>query len=185
MGVGISRGSNQLLHLAHRHPGLMGKLVLVGTPTGGAGSGAVSFFHPDYVRRRAEAYAREDVDALIRLQMEFVYTEEHVGEELRRIGIERCRRLPRETVLSFYDPDPGMNIVPILGSIAVPTLVAHGRDDRLNDFAAAEYIAARIPGSRLYAFEGKGHNPMFSATEEFCDVLRRFVRTGEVTGAPT
>jgi pimeloyl-ACP methyl ester carboxylesterase len=184
VGVGISRGSNQLLHLAHRHPGLVGKLVLIGTPTGGAGLDGTTFFDPEYVRRRAEAYAREDVDALIRLQMEFVYTEEHAGEELRRIGVERCQGLPRETVLSFYDPDPGMNIVPILGSIAVPTLVAHGREDRLNAFAAAEYIAARIPGSRLYAFEGKGHNPMFSATEEFCEVLRRFVRNGEVTSAP-
>ena len=58
VGVGISRGSNQLLRLAHRHPGLVSKLVLVGTPTGGAGSDAVSFFHPDYVRRRAAAYAR-------------------------------------------------------------------------------------------------------------------------------
>jgi pimeloyl-ACP methyl ester carboxylesterase len=116
--------------------------------------------------------------------MEFVYTEEHAGEELRRIGIERCQGLPRETVLSFYDPDPAMDIVPILGSIAVPTLVAHGREDRLNAFAAAEHIAARIPGARLYAFEGRGHNPMFSATEEFCEVLRRFVRTGEVAGDP-
>ena len=74
-----------------------------------------------------------------------------------------------------------MDIVPILRSIAVPTLVAHGREDRLVDFAAAEYIAARIPGARLYAFEGKGHSPMFSATDEFCEVLRRFVRSGEVT----
>ena len=79
VGVGISRGSNQLLHLAHRHPELVGKLVLVGTPTGGAGAGAASFFDPDYVRRRMDAYAREDVDALIRLQAEFVYTEEHAG----------------------------------------------------------------------------------------------------------
>ena len=184
VGVGISRGSNQLLHLAHTHPELVGKLVLVGTPTGGAGAGAASFFDPDYVRRRMDAYAREDVDALIRLQAEFVYTEEEVREEMRRLLVQRCERLPRETVLSFYDPDPSMNIAPILPSIAVPTLVAHGREDRLNGFAAAEYIAARIPGSRLYAFEGKGHNPIFSATEEFCEVLRRFVRTGEVAAPP-
>jgi hypothetical protein len=26
---------------------------------------------------------------------------------------------------------------------------------------------------------------MFSATEEFCDVLKRFVRTGEAGGSPT
>jgi class 3 adenylate cyclase/pimeloyl-ACP methyl ester carboxylesterase len=183
VGVGISRGSNQLLRLAHRHPGLVGKLVLIGTPTGAIGPGGTNFLDPEYVRRRAEAYAREDVEALIQLQMEFVYTEESAGE-LRRIGVERCRSLPRDTALSFYDPDPGLDILPILRSIAVPTLVAHGRDDRLNAFAAAEHIAARIPGARLYAFEGRGHNPMFSATEEFCEVLRRFVRTGEVAGDP-
>ena len=183
VGVGISRGSNQLLHLAHKHPELVAKLMIVGTPVGSAGLGGTTFFDPDYLRRRAEAYAREDVDALIRLQAEFVYTEEDAAE-LRRIAIERGRRLPRETVLSFYDPDPDMNVAPLLGSIAVPTLVAHGREDRLNSFAAAEYIAARLPGARLYGFEGKGHNPMFSATEEFCEVLRRFVRTGEVGDAP-
>ena len=184
VGVGISRGSNQLLHLAHKHPELVAKLMIVGTPVGSAGLGGTTFFDPDYLRRRAEAYAREDVDALIRLQMEFVYTEED-ATELRRTAIERCRNLPRETILSFYDPDPDMNVAPLLGSIAVPTLVAHGREDRLNSFAAAEYIVARLPGSRLYAFEGKGHNPMFSATEEFCEVLRRFVRTGEGGGTPT
>jgi hypothetical protein len=27
-------------------------------------------------------------------------------------------------------------------------------------------------------FDGKGHNPTFSATNEFCDELRNFIRTG-------
>ncbi|MDQ4061591.1 MAG: alpha/beta hydrolase, partial [Pseudomonadota bacterium] len=178
VGVGISRGSNQLLRLAHRHPELVAKLMIVGTPTGSAGLDGKSFFHPDYLKRRAEAYGREDLDALIRLQAEFVYTEENAAE-LRRMHIARCQGLPRETILSFYEPDPGMDVVPILGSIRVPTLVAHGREDRLNSFAAAEFIAARLPDARLYAFEGKGHNPMFSATDEFCEVLKRFVRTGD------
>ena len=46
---------------------------------------------------------------------------------------------------------------------------------------AAEQIAAGLPNARLYAFEGKGHLPIFTATEEFCEVLRRFVRTGAIT----
>jgi pimeloyl-ACP methyl ester carboxylesterase len=128
--------------------------------------------------RRAEAYAREDVDALIRLQAEFVYTEENAAE-LRRMFVARCQGLPRETILGFYDPDPSVDVTPILGSIGVPVLVAHGREDRIGDFAAAEYIAAHLPDARLYAFEGKGHSPMFSATDEFCKVLKRFVRTGD------
>ena len=36
------------------------------------------------------------------------------------------------------------------------------------------------PQARLYAFEGLGHLPIFPGRREFCDVLRRFVRTGGV-----
>jgi hypothetical protein len=35
-----------------------------------------------------------------------------------------------------------------------------------------------IPGAQLYMFDGKGHNPTFSATNDFCDELRNFIRTG-------
>ena len=138
----------------------------------------MTFYHADYIKRRVEAYSREDLDALIRLQAEFVYTEENAAE-LRRMFVARCQGLPRETILGFYDPDPSVDVTPILGSIGVPVLVAHGREDRIGDFAAAEYIAAHLPDARLYAFEGKGHSPMFSATDEFCEVLKRFVRTGD------
>jgi pimeloyl-ACP methyl ester carboxylesterase len=71
-----------------------------------------------------------------------------------------------------------MDIGPLLESIAIPVLVAHGREDRLVASAASDFIASRIPGAELYFFEGRGHNPMFSATVEFCRVLRNFIRTG-------
>ena len=51
----------------------------------------------------------------------------------------------------------------------------HGRDDRLVSFAAAELMAASLPNVRLHGFEGKGHLPLFTATQEFCKVLRSFV----------
>jgi pimeloyl-ACP methyl ester carboxylesterase len=91
---------------------------------------------------------------------------------------ERLCQLPAETILSFYDPDPGMDVAPLLDSITVPTLVAHGGNDRLITRAASEFIATRIPAAQLYVFDGKGHLPMFSATDEFCNVLRNFIRTG-------
>ena len=43
-------------------------------------------------------------------------------------------------------------------------------------FAAAELMAASLPDARLHGFEGKGHLPLFTATQEFCEVLRSFVR---------
>ena len=177
VGVGISRGSNLLIQLAHAHRELVGKIMTVGTPMMGALPDGRPVFNPDYMAHRQDAYARGDVEELIRLQTRYVYSEPD-AEDLRRMAIERMRRLPTETILSFYDPDPGMDIAPLLESIAVPTLVAHGREDQLVTSAASEFIASRIPGAQLYFFDGKGHNPMFSATDEFCDVLRNFIRTG-------
>jgi class 3 adenylate cyclase/pimeloyl-ACP methyl ester carboxylesterase len=177
VGVGISRGTNLLIQLAHAHRELVGKIITVGTPMMGALPDGRPVFNPDYMAHRHDAYARGGVEELLRLQTRYVYSEPD-AEELRRMSIERMCRLPTETILSFYDPDPGMDIAPLLESIAVPTLVAHGGEDRLVSPAASEFIASRIPGAQLYLFDGKGHNPMFSATDEFCEVLRNFIRTG-------
>jgi pimeloyl-ACP methyl ester carboxylesterase len=177
VGVGISRGSNLLIQLAHAHRELVGKIMTVGTPLIGGLPGGRPVYDRDYMAARQQAYSRGAVEELIHLQMRYVYSEPDT-DELRRMTTERLCQLPTETILSFYDPDPGMDIAPLLDSIAVPTLVAHGRDDRLVTCAASEFIATRIPGAQLYLFDGKGHNPMFSATDEFCDVLRNFIRTG-------
>ena len=65
-----------------------------------------------------------------------------------------------------------MDIRPLLAAIRVPTLIAHGTEDRQVPFAAAEYLAAHIAGAQLYPFVGYGHVPLFTATQEFCDVLQ-------------
>jgi pimeloyl-ACP methyl ester carboxylesterase len=177
VGVGISQGSNLLIQLAHAHRELVGKIMTVGTPMMGALPDGRPVRNPDYMALRRDAYRRGAVEELARLQARYVYTEPDT-DELRRRAIDHVCRLPIETILSFYDPDPGMDIAPLLESIMVPTLVTHGREDRLVTCAASEFIASRIPGAQLYLFDGKGHNPMFSATDEFCDVLRNFIRTG-------
>jgi pimeloyl-ACP methyl ester carboxylesterase len=177
VGVGISRGSNLLIQLAHTHPELIGKIMIVGTPLTGSLPDGCEVFNTDYMMRRQEAYSRGALEELIELQAQYVYCEPD-ADELRRMAAERWRQLPQETILSFYDPDPGMAITPLLESIAIPVLVAHGREDRLVTCAASEFIASRIPGAQLYLFGGKGHNPMFSATDEFCHVLRNFLLTG-------
>ncbi len=41
---------------------------------------------------------------------------------------------------------------------------------------AAELMTSSLPDARLHGFEGKGHLPLFTATHEFCEVLRSFVR---------
>jgi hypothetical protein len=37
-------------------------------------------------------------------------------------------RLPRESILSTWKPDPELDITPILGQVKAPTLVLHGAE---------------------------------------------------------
>jgi pimeloyl-ACP methyl ester carboxylesterase len=81
-------------------------------------------------------------------------------------------------VLSFFRSDPERHIVPLLEHVHVPVLGVHGTEGRRVPFEEGRYLAAHIPGAQLYAFDGPGHLPIFTGRRQFCDVLRRFVRTG-------
>jgi class 3 adenylate cyclase/pimeloyl-ACP methyl ester carboxylesterase len=171
VGIGISAGANMLLRLAHAEPSLFAALVTLGAPP----SDVSRAFHPAYLERCNHGQVVKDVAEILRLHTEFVFSEPEM-QELRERTIRSRLSLPRETILSFFDPDPTKDVMPLLAGITTPVLVAHGREDRLIAFAAAEEIAARLPNARLCAFERKGHLPIFTATAEFCNVVRGFVR---------
>ena len=191
IAVGISAASALVLQLAANHPQSVCKLMVVGADWRGPLPDGFQVRDPEFARRRDEIIGRgalhespgalEDpgaLEELIELVAESCYSRPEEAE-LRRLSAERWRRLPRQTTLSFFgDPDPGRDIAPLLGSLAVPVLVAHGREDRQKPWTLSEFIASRIPGAQLYLFDGAGHLPMFSATDEFCRVLRNFIRTG-------
>ncbi|MDQ1694946.1 MAG: hypothetical protein QOJ03_299 [Frankiaceae bacterium] len=62
-----------------------------------------------------------------------------------------------------------------LRSVAVPTLVIVGSEDRLAPPAEAETIAASVPGSRLEVLDRAGHLTAVEVPEEFNAVLRAFL----------
>jgi pimeloyl-ACP methyl ester carboxylesterase len=166
------------VRLADRHPELVRRLVLIGAPTD-LGTPDSPAPRPDYLDTTAALLARGDFDGLMRYHIARVFSEPDVAD-LAASRLTRWREMPRESLLSFYDRDAAIDIRPLLPAIRVPTLIAHGTDDRQVPFAAAEYLAAHIPGAQLYPFKGYGHVPLFTATQEFCDLMRRFLRTGTV-----
>jgi DNA-binding SARP family transcriptional activator/pimeloyl-ACP methyl ester carboxylesterase len=176
--IGISKSSSILVRLAIAAPALVRKLVLIGTLIEFWPNTASPPASEVDAQFRAELRAG-DLERAIPLFVATIVTEPDTGE-LAEQFTRNLLRLPRESLLSTWAPDPDVDITPVLGQVKMPTLVMHGTHDRRVSLATAHFLAERLPDARLYLFEGAGHLPIFTATAEFCDVLRRFVRTGEV-----
>jgi class 3 adenylate cyclase/pimeloyl-ACP methyl ester carboxylesterase len=170
IGIGLSRGSNLLLHLATLYPGLVDCLVLVGTSL-------------SWDRRQARdarsILARLGPEAALRFWFSGVFTEPG-QESLADQWVRTRMRLPLDTILSFFDPDPDYEVTELLPAVTVPTLVVRGTIDDVSDAEDAQALVEGITGARYCQFEGKGHLPIFTAPLEFCEILRQFVRTGAV-----
>ncbi len=62
----------------------------------------------------------------------------------------------------------------MLGALAMPTLICHGRHDTVFPFATAEYVHRAIRGSELVAFDDSGHAPPIEETARFNEALVAF-----------
>ena len=165
-GIGVSRGGNLLVHMAVSYPGLLEKLVTVGT--------SLSWDRPQ-ARRAQELLRSEGLESALRFWTSLTFVEpgqDAVGEQFVRSRL----LLPEDTWRSFFDPDPEQDLAPLLARVQVPTLVTRGTADLASPAEDAYTLASQILSAQLYEFAGRGHIPAFTATGEFCDLLRRFVR---------
>jgi pimeloyl-ACP methyl ester carboxylesterase len=98
---------------------------------------------------------------------------EHIAEDLRA-GAERpqpagAARRQWEAIQAFDSYDR-------LPSIAVPTLVLHGTEDRMIHPDNARILAERIPGARLVLLDGAGHAYHSERSEAADAAILEFVR---------
>ncbi|SDD42508.1 alpha/beta fold hydrolase [Actinokineospora iranica] len=90
------------------------------------------------------------------------------GETQRRIGATLS--VPPRVRKALFKRDTGS--ADVLSGITVPTLVAHGTEDRVVDPAAAAYALGKIPGATARWFPGVGHLPFAERVDEFNRTLR-------------
>jgi pimeloyl-ACP methyl ester carboxylesterase len=64
---------------------------------------------------------------------------------------------------------------PVLEGLALPTLLAWGRDEKLIPVSAGEWLRDHVPGAELVLFERSGHCPMLEEPERFNDLVTGFV----------
>ena len=180
--IGHSNGGFVALHLALRHPGLIGKLVLVDT----AASAAFRQVSRENARRRAtpailRALARlwndtlPDDDAFARAwrTVQPLYFHRPTAARIRAVTAPlRYRLEARRRIFASYDR---YDLRARLPSIRVPTLVLVGRDDWITPPEFARELAAGIPNARLVEFARSGHNTFVEEPRRFAAVVGGFV----------
>ena len=171
IGVGISSGGNLLAMLSEMRPDLLQGLVTVGTHFKGYGLGNRN---EELERQQTPAIEREDVETVLRIQSDFCFREPGT-RHLSELFLDGILKLPKDTIMSFVDGSD--DVTSIMSQINVPTLLTHGTEDHVIPFSAASFALEHLPNAELHAFEGKGHLPIFTAHEEFCEVLSRWVHT--------
>jgi len=86
------------------------------------------------------------------------FTPEPDVPHIRRWASHILRRAALIMAVRQQECRLGLDLRPRLGEIAVPTLIIHGSADVI-PLEEAEFMAARIPTSKLVVMEGSGHLP--------------------------
>ncbi|OXI78901.1 alpha/beta hydrolase [Burkholderia sp. AU33423] len=180
--VGNSMGGQTSLRLATEHPERITHLVTMGPPVGrmptlfGAGDGP-----SEGLKVLIQAYRNPSPEHMRRLVEIMVY------DKARFATAELCQArsdaaLLRPEHLSNYvaglpagAPLPKWVKPELLPAIKTPTLLIHGRDDRVVSFETSLYLLANIPDSRLVLLNRCGHWAMIEHPDEFNRLVADFI----------
>jgi pimeloyl-ACP methyl ester carboxylesterase len=182
--IGNSRGSAVAAHFATSYHHLVEKLVLAGLSP--AQRGAPDAPHADrwdmeFLGRLSAAVAADDWPAVVRTFIAQVAAGEPGCQKLIEGSIQAWSRMPQEVLKNFFKlDDPGCDVRALLPALQMPTLVLHGEADRNTPVEMGRWTSEQIPGAQFYALKGRCHMFPATATTEFAEVVRRFVRTGRV-----
>src|SRR5581483_1711696 len=145
---GNSFGGVVALRTALAHQERVERLVLVGA---GLPSWDWSEELRSYWSDEEAAIDAGDLDAATEVNLEFWVAPEHRDE----VRPQQRRALELQT--AHAEPEVRWPEFPPLSSLAVPTLVVVGEDDKTDFRRIAEHLAREIPGAELAVVPGAGH----------------------------
>jgi len=97
---------------------------------------------------------------------------EGIGNWLNGIGLSATSHATAECLFALRDTD----LRDDLKKIAIPTLILHGKQDKICSFDLAEQMKVGISNSQLIPFEKSGHSLFLEETKKFNATLVKFAR---------
>jgi pimeloyl-ACP methyl ester carboxylesterase len=97
---------------------------------------------------------------------------EGIENWLNGICLSASSHATAQCLIALRDTDLRKDLV----KITIPTLIMHGRKDKICSFDLAEQMKAGIPNSHIIAFEDSGHSMFLEETQKFNTELINFAR---------
>jgi non-heme chloroperoxidase len=97
---------------------------------------------------------------------------EGIGSWLNRICLSASSHATAQCLFALRDTDLRND----LRKITIPTLIMHGKKDKICSFDLAEQMKLGISNSRIIAFENSGHSLFLEETYKFNTELIRFAQ---------
>ena len=97
---------------------------------------------------------------------------EGIGSWLNGICLSASSYATAQCLIALRDTDLRAD----LAKITIPTLIMHGKKDKICSFDLAEQMKASILNSHLVVFENSGHSLFLEETEKFNRELIKFAR---------
>lgn len=175
--VGNSMGGSTAIRFAIEHPERQTHLVAMGAGSSGAklfGAGDGPTEGLKILRRAYERPGLETMEDLVRVMC---YGVEEVSEEILRERLEATLARPDHVAnyLAAERNPRDFPAEPALATIKSPTLLIHGRDDRVVHYENSLRLVSVIPNSRLVLLNRCGHWAQLEHADEFNRLVRDFI----------
>lgn len=185
--IGNSYGASLGAKLAAEHPDRVDRFVAIG----GIGYNLLTAFPGEGLTRLVDFIEEPTRENIVRWLKSMVYDEGIVTEELIEARLKQALEpVTMETSRKIYTRQAlngiaamrrspnGMNDLAHLAQIQAPTLLAWGRDDRVNPIDGAMIPMRIIPNCELHVFPNCGHWAMIERRDAFQSTTLEFLKRG-------
>lgn len=175
--VGNSMGGMTSIMTAIRYPERVSHLITMGSPAPGLDVFSAGDGPTEGLKVLFAGYADPSPANIKKLVQIMCFDEAWATDELAQLRSEAT--LARPDHLESWKGQPAALLVfqdfaRRLAEIVAPTLVVHGRDDRVVSYEASLRLVRAIPDSRLLLLNRCGHWAMIEHAEEFNRAVRSF-----------
>lgn len=174
--IGWSLGGMLSLATAARHPGKIGKVILIGGTASFCCREGWPHAMPAEALAEFSTNVLADFDTLLPRFIGNFNRGDHHAKTITRMLLKQAESKPSKEALSnglkwLREVD----LRPLLPQVYCPVLIIQGAEDPLMPLAAAQQLAKGLSKVQLEILEGAAHTPFLSEPERFLDLVRAFL----------